>query len=133
MARIKITGAKELKAALEGNLSRFPNEVEQIVAKHGARLQDQTQSNMDRAYTGHWEWQKGKGRVFVKPTGATKRSVALRVNGFKTKTKAEVQPHTKYFPWLEYGTRFMARRPTLGPAFSKIEPQFRADITKLFK
>ena len=121
MTRIKITGVKELKAALEGNLSRFPNEVEQIVAKHGARLQDQTQSNMDRAYTAGYS------------TGATKRSVTLRVNEFKTKTKAEVRAHTNYFSYLEYGTRFMSRRPTLGPAFSKIEPQFRADITKLFK
>ena len=115
--RIKITGVKELKAALEGNVSRFPNEVEQIVAKHGARLQDQTQSNMDRAYTAGYS------------TGSTKRSVTLE----RSKFKAEVQPHTNYFSYLEYGTRFMSRRPTLGPAFSKIEPQFRADITKLFK
>lgn len=127
--RIKITGAKELQSALQGNVLRFPNEVNQIVAKHGANLQTTTMSNMTRAYTGHWEWQKGKGRVFVKPTGTTKRSVTLR----KTNFKAEVQPGTKYFPYLEYGTRFMARRPTLGPAFSKIEPQFRADINKLFK
>lgn len=117
MARVKITGVKELRAALQGNVSRFPNEVEQIVTKHGARLQDQTQSNMDRAYTAGYS------------TGATKRSVTLE----KSKFRAEVQPHTSYFSWLEYGTRYMSRRPTLGPAFSKIEPQFRADITKLFK
>lgn len=115
--RIKITGVKELKAALEGNVSRFPNEVEQIVAKHGARLQDQTQSNMDRAYTAGYS------------TGATKRSVTLE----KSKFRAEVQPHTKYFCWLEYGSRYMSRRPTLGPAFSKIEPQFRRDFNNLFK
>ena len=127
--RIKITGFKELKSALQGNVLRFPNEVNQIVAKHGANLQTTTMNNMDRAYTGHWEWKKGKGRVFVKPTGATKRSVTLRKSNFK----AEVQPRTKYFPYLEYGTRFMARRPTLGPAFSKIEPQFRGDLEKLFK
>lgn len=117
MARIKITGVKELKAALEGDLSRFPNEVEQIVAKYGARLQNQTQSNMDSAYMAGYS------------TGATKRSVTLE----RSKFKAEVQPHTKYFPYLEYGTRFIARRPTLGPAFSKIEPQFRGDLEKLFK
>lgn len=95
--RIRITGVKELKSALEGNVLRFPNEVNQIVAKHGANLQSTTMSNMDRAYTGHWEWKKGKGRVFVKPTGATKRSVTLR----KTNFKAEVQPGTKYFPYKD--------------------------------
>lgn len=130
MARkIKITGVKELTSALQGNVLRFPNEVNQIVAKHGANLQTTTMSNMDRAYTGHWEWKKGKGRVFVKPTGTTKRSVTLRKSNFK----AEVQPRTKYFPYLEYGTRFMAKRPTLGPAFRKVEPQFRGDLEKLFK
>lgn len=117
MARVKITGVKELKAALQGNVSRFPNEVEQIVAKHGARLQDQTQSNMDSTYTAGYS------------TGATKRSVTLE----RSKFKAEVQPHTEYFSWLEYGTRYMSRRPTLGPAFSKVEPQFRRDFNNLFK
>lgn len=117
MARVKISGVKELKAALQGNVSRFPNEVEQIVAKHGARLQDQTQSNMDSAYAAGYS------------TGATKRSVTLE----RSKFKAEVQPHTKYFAYLEYGTRYMSRRPTLGPAFSKIEPQFRRDFNNLFK
>lgn len=117
MARVKISGVKELKAALQGNVSRFPNEVEQIVAKHGARLQDQTQSNMDSAYMAGYS------------TGATKRSVTLE----RSKFKAEVQPHTKYFAYLEYGTRYMSRRPTLGPAFSKIEPQFRRDFNNLFK
>lgn len=117
MTRVKITGVKELKAALQGNVSRFPNEVEQIVAKHGARLQDQTQSNMDSAYTAGYS------------IGTTKRSVTLE----RSKFKAEVQPHTSYFPWLEYGTRYMSKRPTLGPAFSKIEPQFRRDFDNLFK
>ena len=49
--RIKITGVKELQSALQGNVLRFPNEVNQIVAKHGANLQTTTMSNMDRAYT----------------------------------------------------------------------------------
>lgn len=115
--RIKITGVKELKSALQGNVLRFPNEVNQIVAKHGANLQTTTMNNMDRAYTAGYS------------TGATKRSVTLRKSNFK----AEVQPRTKYFPYLEYGTRFMAKRPTLGPAFRKVEPQFRGDLEKLFK
>lgn len=121
--RIKITGVKELKSALEGNVLRFPNEVNQIVAKNGANLQSTTMSNMDRAYVA----KDRKGKPYS--TGATKRSVTLR----KTNFKAEVQPTTEYFPYLECGTRFMARRPTLGPAFSKTEPQFRGDLEKLFK
>lgn len=115
--RIKITGVKELKASLGGNVLRFPKEVNDIVHKHGAKLQAQTQTNMDQAYI------KGYS------TGATKRSTTVTNSNFKS----EVQPHTEYFPYLEYGTRFMSRRPTLGPAFSKVEPQFRADLDRLFK
>lgn len=115
--RIKITGVKELKATLDGNVLRFPKEVNDIVHKHGANLQSQTQANMDQAYI------KGYS------TGATKRSTTVTNSNFKS----EVQPHTEYFPYLEYGTRFMSRRPTLGPAFSKTEPQFRGDLEKLFK
>ena len=115
--RIKITGVKELKAALDGNVLKFPKQVNDIVHKHGARLQNQTQSNMDRAYIRGYS------------TGATKRSTTITNSNFKS----EVQPHTEYFPYLEYGTRFMSRRPTLGPAFSKIEPGFRQEITKLMK
>ena len=115
--RIKITGVKELKSALQGNVLRFPNEVNQIVAKHGANLQRTTMNNMDRAYTAGYS------------NGYTRDGTTLRKSNFK----AEVQPRSSYFPYLEYGTRFMARRPTLGPAFSKVEPQFRGDLEKLFK
>lgn len=121
--RIKITGVKELKSALQGNVLRFPNEVNQIVAKHGANLQTTTKNNMDRAYIA----KDRKGKPYS--TGYTKRSTTLQKSNFK----AVVQPRSSYFPYLEYGTRFMAKRPTLGPAFRKIEPQFRGDLEKLFK
>lgn len=115
--RIKITGVKELRAAIKTDALKFPEEVNKVISKYGAKLQSNTQNNMDQAYTAGYS------------TGATKRSVTLR----KSKFKAVVQPHTKYFAYLEYGTRFMARRPTLGPAYNKIEPQFRNELTKLMK
>ena len=70
---------------------------------------------MSRVYTGHYEWKKGRGKVFVKPTGATSKSVTVQIkNGGYS---ASVGAHTKYSPYLEMGTRFMAKRPALIPAF----------------
>lgn len=127
----KIRGVKELKVAIDGNVVEFSKDVKLTVAKYGAKLQSKTQDNMQNAYTGHYEWKKGQGRVFVGPTGATKRSVTLRKEdgGFR----AVVQPHTKYFPYLEQGTRFMAKRPTLAPAFNLIQPQFTKELKNIMK
>lgn len=58
---------------------------------------------------------KGRGKVFVKPTGATSKSVTVQIkNGGYW---VEVGAHTKYSQYLEMGTRFMAKRPALIPAF----------------
>ena len=88
--KIKITGVKELKSALQGNVLRFPNEVNQIVAKHGANLQTTTKNNMDRAYIA----KDRKGKPYS--TGYTKRSTTLQKSNFK----AVVQPRSSYFPYL---------------------------------
>ena len=46
---------------------------------------------------------------------------------------ATVAPHTEYFPYVEYGTRFMEAEPTLSPAFQKIKQQFYKDVMDLVK
>lgn len=104
-------------------------QIRNVVKKNGAKLSNQTQKNMNNAYKGHYEWKKGQGKVFVKPTGATRRSAGVEIsNGGMTAT---VAPSTKYFPYLEYGTRFMDARPTLKPAFNMVGPMFIKDIKEL--
>lgn len=125
MAKVKIEGLEAL--VKEFNIKKNDVvKVKDIVKKHGAGLSAKTQSNMLKQYTGHHE-----GKKFVKPTGATRRSSTVEIsNGGMTAT---VAPSTKYFPYLEYGTRFMQARPTLGPAFRHEAPLFKADIEKIIK
>ena len=123
MAEAKIEGLSALVHKLNA-LKYSGTQIRDVVKKNGAELQQQTQKNMLEEYKGHYE-----GKRFVKPTGATRRSAAVEIkdNGMT----AVVAPNTSYFPYLEYGTRFMEARPTLGPAFKRVSPIFTNDIKRL--
>jgi len=100
------------------------NEVKEIVKLNASELEKNMQRNA--SFKGHYE--NGK---FVKPTGATKRSIGTEVidNGLTAKTA----PHTEYAPYLEYGTRYMSAQPFVKPAFNVQKKKFRSDLNKLFK
>lgn len=123
MAEAKIEGLSVLVHKFNA-LKYSGTQIRDVVKKNGAELQQQTQKNMLEEYKGHYE-----GKKFVKPTGATRRSAAVEIqdNGMT----AVVAPNTSYFPYLEYGTRFMEARPTLGPAFKRVSPIFTNDIKRL--
>lgn len=130
MVKVKLEGIEALNKVLKikkSNAKKIPD----VVRKHGAGLSDKTQSNMLKQYTGHYEWKKGRGKVLVHPTGATRRSAIVEITD--SGHTATVAPNTKYFPYLEYGTRFMKARPTLKPAFMREAPLFKKDIEKLIK
>ena len=123
MAEAKIEGLSALVQKFNALKYTGP-QIRSVVKKNGAELQQQTQKNMLEEYKGHYE-----GKKFVKPTGATRRSAAVEIkdNGMT----AVVAPNTSYFPYLEYGTRFMEARPTLGPAFKRVSPIFIEDIKRI--
>lgn len=128
MADFKIEGIDALVRKMN-NLSYSGNQARDVVKKNGSELQKQTQQNMTREYTGHYEWVKGTGRVWKKPSGDTRRSATVQISD--DGRTATVAPNTKYFPYLEYGTRFMEARPTLKPAFDRVAPVFINDMKRL--
>lgn len=112
---IQLKGIEALQRKIEKKKDLAP--VRAVVAKHGALLKAKTISNMNSAYSAGYS------------TGATARSVTNTLsNGGMTAT---VAPHTEYFPYLEYGTRFMAARPTLHPAFTYQSIRFLNDLKKV--
>ncbi|WP_276421535.1 HK97-gp10 family putative phage morphogenesis protein [Lactococcus garvieae] len=44
-----------------------------------------------------------------------------------------VEPNTDYAGYVEFGTRFAAAQPYLGPAFKKQSKQFKKDLDRIVK
>ena len=126
---INFYGDKELAAALKKNRQLI--EAKKVVKEHSAHLAEQTKNNMSKQYRGHYEWRAGRGEVFIKPTNATKNSVTSTISngGLSSSTTAT----TEYFAYLELGTRFMAARPTLVPAWRMEQVAFISDLRKLVR
>lgn len=114
---VKIEGLEELTAGLKGRMDLSP--ARDVVKKHGAQLSSRTQENMRNAY------------VHGYSTGMTRRSVApVFSDGGMT---VSVGPTTDYFPYLEYGTRFMNAMPTLKPAFDVQSVMFINELKGLMR
>ena len=105
-------------------------EVERIVEKHGTEMQKKAVNNASK-FRGHYEG-RGKNKHFVKPTGATKRSIS--VNSSKIdRFKYRVAPGTDYAAYVELGTRKMSAQPFIKPAFDDQKKLFKDDLERLVK
>lgn len=102
--QIKLQGARSLQAKLRKRPQLLASKVRPIVKRNAAQLKKKTIQNMNSAYTAGYS------------TGDTARSVTNTLS--QAGLTATIAPGTEYFPYLEYGTRFMAARPTLHPAFA---------------
>ncbi|WP_305150943.1 HK97-gp10 family putative phage morphogenesis protein [uncultured Dubosiella sp.] len=113
-----------------------PAKITRAVKDGGSRLQ---RSMVEHAqFKGHMEpfrMSKKGGKLhpipvgelhFVKPTGATRRSIDLTIqDGGMT---VSVYPQTEYASYLEFGTRFMQAQPFVQPAFDETKDQFIKDL-----
>lgn len=126
-------GGLRIHASVKSDSAKAKAKLEQIakmdVAKKvikaaGSQLQKSTMRNMGQKYTGHME-----GNKHVMPTGTTKRSVALHIEDQGLTSRVTVG--TEYFPYLELGTRYMAARPTLKPAFKEATKMAQDRLHKL--
>ncbi|MDC2841604.1 HK97-gp10 family putative phage morphogenesis protein [Limosilactobacillus mucosae] len=125
MAKItfQIKGARELQRAIAKRPMMMATQTKTIVAKHGALLNTKTAQNMAVTYLS-----KEQGGY---STGATKGSLSITFSN--AGMTVAVAPHTEYFSYLEFGTRFMSARPTLKPAFAYQSVQFVNDLRKMMK
>ena len=125
MGDIKIVGMEKLQKKLKKNVRL--DDVKRVVRHNGAEMQTKAMQNAD--FKGHYEWQKGKGKVFVPPSGALREHIELDIkDGGLT---AEVEPTMEYSAYVELGTRFMEAQPYLKPAFDVQKEKFKKDMKKL--
>lgn len=126
--RFELKGLEKLNAKLK-KISKM-EEIERIVEKHGAEMQKKAVNNASK-FRGHYEG-RGKNKHFVKPTGATKRSIS--VNSSKVgRFKYKVAPGTSYAAYVELGTRKMSAQPFIKPAFDNQKEEFKKDLERLVK
>ena len=123
MQGFQLNGIDEIKKELK-QLSNL-KEIQKIVKSNGSELQ---QKAMRKAsFKGH----VNSSGEFVKPTGATKRSIQLELKDGGM--SAHVNPGTHYAPYVEWGTRFMSPQPFMRPAWREQAIQFQKDLEKLLK
>ena len=126
--QFELKGLEKLQTKLQ-RVAKM-EEVERIVEKHGAEMQKKAVTNASK-FRGHYEG-RGKNKHFVKPTGATKRSIS--VNSSKIdRFKYRVAPGTAYAAYVELGTRKMSAQPFIKPAFDEQKKLFKDDLERLVK
>ena len=117
---VKIEGLHALISDLDAR-KYTGKSIRNVVMKNGADLQEDAQKRMTKTVA----YVKGYSK------GTTRRSTTLTISA--DGMKAIVAPHSEYFPYIEYGTRYMEAEPTLNPAFQKIKQQFYKDVMNLVK
>ena len=117
---VKIEGLQALISDLDAR-KYSGKQIRNVVMKNGANLQEDAQKRMTKTVA----YVKGYSK------GTTRRSTTLSISD--DGMTATVAPHTEYFPYVEYGTRYMEAEPTLNPAFQKIKQQFYKDVMDLVK
>lgn len=117
---VKIEGLQALISDLDAR-KYTGKQIRNVVMKNGADLQEDAQKRMTKTVA----YVKGYSK------GTTRRSTTLSISD--DGMTATVAPHTEYFSYVEYGTRYMEAEPTLNPAFQKIKQQFYKDVIGLVK
>lgn len=126
--QFELKGLEKLQTKLQ-RVAKM-EEVERIVEKHGTAMQKKAVNNASK-FRGHYEG-RGKNKHFVKPTGATKRSIS--VNSSKIdRFRYRVAPGTAYAAYVELGTRKMSAQPFIKPAFDEQKKLFKNDLERLVK
>ena len=100
--------------------------LKKIVKTNGEELQKKMVNNT-KYFTGHTD---SKG-VFRKPTGATKKSITGVWNPMAISFIAG--PGTHYSPYVNFGTRFMTKRPFVTDAFNAQKEIFKRDLERASK
>ena len=108
---IKVTGLAELEKKLQRNATMA--DMKEVVRTNGAELNANTQ------------------RKAPVDTGFLRRSIVFQLAnmGFEARVVATAE----YAPYLEWGTRFMAAMPFLGPAFRIQKERFISDMRRLVR
>ena len=111
---VKLEGFEEFQVKLKKNVKL--EDVKTVVQYHGSEMQTTAQMVCPVAPVNG---------------GTLRDSITLELidDGFT----AEVEPHTNYAGYVEWGTRYMDAQPYIKPAFMQQSARFKSDLSKLTK
>lgn len=118
---IKIIGINQLKSRLKQNVTL--EDVKKIVDKNGRDLQSAMVKNTTVA-----TFNKGYSQGDIM-RDVSSQGFRIEDNGLS----AIVGTTKEYGPYLEHGTRFMAKEQFAKPSLDEVKPKFKADMQHLVK
>lgn len=104
-----LTGAKQLNKKLRANATL--SDVKNVIKMNAAELSEKAEDGAPV------------------DTSTLERSINMHVED--SGLTAIVEPNTDYEGYVEFGTRFAAAQPYLGPAFKKQSSKFKKDMKRL--
>lgn len=118
--KIEFTGLNEakLKLSKRADMTAIKNAVRQSTVE----LQEKTKRNMGMTYVKR----DYKNRRIS--TGFTQQHTMMYIKN--SGLMGVVRPESEYFQYVELGTRYMAKEPTLKPALDSVFPTFKERIKK---
>lgn len=127
----RYTGHKEWSKYKHGFVKRSPTGTTRRSTL--AHFTDDGMTGYVQAQEKHFEKAKEKYQGNYKRDKAARKELANKHIGLvlskqNNGTYGRAVPGTSYFPYLEYGTRYMRARPTLTPAFELRSHQFARAI-----
>lgn len=115
--RVKLVGLDILQEKLKDNVTL--DDVKRIVKENGGRLTREMKAQTRKAYV------KGySNHVTVKTILPEFRDGGLTVSVYAT---------TDYYPYLEYGTRYMEAEPIRQPALDIVGPKFIRNLERVIE
>lgn len=122
--KVEIIGADVLKGSLMEAATL--KHVKEAVRYYTIQL-DQS-AKRKAVFRGHYEWVKGKGKVWTKPTGNLRRMIAFKIE--PSGLEGVVKSAANYAGYVEGGTRYMDAQPYLRPALNEIYPKFLEQLKR---
>ena len=110
--KLEVKGVKETLAQIDLRNKKVRQAVQEQVNKSALNIQ-----------------REAKKRCPV-DTGALRNSITVDFYGIMS---AEIGPHMPYAPYVEFGTRKMAAKPYLFPAYEQEKPHFEKGIAAAVK
>lgn len=122
--KVKFVGLNKAKVKLteQSDMKRFVS----VVRKSTVEVQEKTKRNMGTTYTKTYKSGSKAGKRIS--TGQTKKMTNIYFED--SGLKGIIRPETEYFQYVELGTRFMAKEPTLKPELDSVYPVFLSRIKK---